>query len=117
MGQGPPLVIPPQWVTHLEADLIEGPFADLYEALRQHHMLVRFDKRGTGLSERDVSELSEELFVLELEAVVDELRLQRFALYGLSAGGRLILDYYAKHPNRVSHLVFMVHRPVYPSRI
>ena len=106
MGQGPPLVVPPQWVSHLEADLIEGPFGDVYEALRQHHMLVRFDKRGTGLSERNVSELSDDLFVIDLEAVVDELKLQRFALYGLSAGGRLILDYYAKHPDRVSHLVF-----------
>jgi len=114
MGQGPPLVIPPQWVTHLEADLVEGPFADLYEALRQHHTVVRFDKRGTGLSERNVSELSEDLFVLDLEAVVDELRLQRFALYGLSAGGRLILDYYAKHPDRVSHLVFYGTSPARP---
>jgi class 3 adenylate cyclase len=107
MGHGPPLVIPPQFVTHLEADLVEGPFAEVYEALAQHCMVVRFDKRGTGLSERDVPELSsDESFVPDLEAVVDELRLQKFALYGLSAGGRLALHYYAKHPDRVSHLVF-----------
>ena len=107
MGRGSPLVIPPQFVTHLEADLVEGPFAEVYEALAQHCMVVRFDKRGTGLSERDVSDLSsDESFVPDLEAVVDALRLQTFALYGLSAGGRLALHYYAKHPDRVSHLVF-----------
>jgi class 3 adenylate cyclase len=107
MGKGLPLVIPPQFVTHLEADFVEGPLAEVYEALAQHHMVVRFDKRGTGLSERDVSDLfSHESFVPDLEAVVDELRLQKFALYGLSAGGFLALLYYAKHPDRVSHLVF-----------
>jgi class 3 adenylate cyclase/pimeloyl-ACP methyl ester carboxylesterase len=107
MGRGLPVVVPPQFVTHLEADLVEGPFAEVFEALAQHCMVVRFDKRGTGLSERDVHELSsDENFVPDLEAVVDVLRLQAFALYGLSAGGRLALHYYAKHPDRVSHLVF-----------
>jgi class 3 adenylate cyclase len=107
MGQGWPLVIPPQFVTHLEADLIEGPFAEVCEALAQHCMVVRFDKRGTGLSEREVTDLSsDETFVPDLEAVVDALRLQTFAVYGLSAGGRLALHYYVKHPDRVSHLVF-----------
>ena len=77
MGQGLPLVIPPQFVTHLEADLVEGPFAEVYEALAQQCMVVRFDKRGTGLSEREISALSsDEDFIPDLEAVVDELRLQ-----------------------------------------
>jgi class 3 adenylate cyclase len=107
MGQGLALVIPPQFVTHLEADLVEGPFADVYEALAQHFMVVRFDKRGTGLSEREISALtSDEDFIPDLEAVVDELRLDRFALYGFGPGGRLTLHYYAKHPKRVSHLIF-----------
>ena len=106
MGDGPPLVIPPQLVTHLEADLVEGPLADVYEALAQRHTLVRFDMRGTGLSDRDVPLSSEQLFVLDLEAVVDELRLDKFPLYGLCGGGPLTLRYYAKHPNRVSQLVF-----------
>lgn len=107
MGQGPPLVIPPQFVTHLEADLIEGPLAEVYEALSQHFTVIRFDKRGTGLSERDASDYSsDESFVPDIEAVVDELSLPKFAMYGFSAGGRLALHYYAKHPDRVSHLVF-----------
>jgi DNA-binding winged helix-turn-helix (wHTH) protein/pimeloyl-ACP methyl ester carboxylesterase len=106
MGHGPPIVIPPELVTHLEADLVEGPLADVYEALARRHTLVRFDMRGTGLSDRNVPLLSEQLFVLDLEAVVDELGLQRFPLYGLCGGGPLALRYYAKHPNRVSQLVF-----------
>jgi class 3 adenylate cyclase len=107
MGEGYPLVIPPQLVTHLEADLIEGPLAEVYEALSQYFRVIRFDKRGTGLSERDVSDYSsDETFVPDIEAVVDALSLPKFAMYGFSAGGRLALHYYAKHPDRVSHLVF-----------
>jgi class 3 adenylate cyclase len=107
MGQGLPLVVPPQFVTHLEADLVEGPLAEVFEALSQHCTVIRFDKRGTGLSERDASGYSsDESFVPDIEAVVDELSLPKFAMYGFSAGGRLALHYYAKHPDRVSHLVF-----------
>jgi DNA-binding winged helix-turn-helix (wHTH) protein/pimeloyl-ACP methyl ester carboxylesterase len=106
MGNGPPIVIPPQLVTHLEADLVEGPLADVYEALARRHTLVRFDMRGTGLSDRDAPLSSEHHFVLDLEAVVDELKLERFPLYGLCGGALLALRYYAKHPNRVSQLVF-----------
>jgi pimeloyl-ACP methyl ester carboxylesterase len=81
MGQGLPLVIPPQFVTHLEADLVEGPFAEVYEALAQYFLVVRFDKRGTGLSEREISALtSDEDFIPDLEAVVDELRLKTVRL-------------------------------------
>jgi class 3 adenylate cyclase/pimeloyl-ACP methyl ester carboxylesterase len=116
MGQGSPLVIPPQFVNHLEADLVEGPFADVYEALAQHFMVVRFDKRGTGLSEREVSPpTSDEDFIPDLEAVVDKLRLERFALYGFAPGGRLALHYYARHPDRVSHLVFYATSPKKPA--
>ncbi len=106
MGDGPPIVIPPQLVTHLEADLVEGPLAEVYEALARRHTLVRFDMRGTGLSDRDAPLSSEHHFVLDLEAVVDELKLERFPLYGLCGGALLALRYYAKHPNRVSQLVF-----------
>jgi class 3 adenylate cyclase len=107
MGQGFPLLIPPQLVTHLEADLIEGPLAEVYEALSQHLTVIRLDKRGTGLSERDASDYSsDESFVPDIEAVVDALSLPKFAMYGFSAGGRLALHYYAKHPDRVSHLIF-----------
>ena len=106
MGHGPPVVIPPQFVTHLEADLVEGPLADVYEALARRHTLVRFDMRGTGLSDRNVPLSSKQLFVLDLEAVVDELKLHRFPLYGLCGGGELALRYYARHPKRVSQLIF-----------
>lgn len=106
MGAGLPLVIPPQLVTHLEADLVEGPLADVYEALARHFTLVRFDMRGTGLSDRNAPLTSEEHFVLDLEAVADELGLEEFPLFGLCLGGLLALRYYAKHPHRVSRLVF-----------
>lgn len=68
-------------------------------------MLVRYDPRGTGMSDRDVGEVTPELWLLDLEAVVDALELDRFALLGMSQGGPAAIRYAVKHPERVSHLI------------
>ena len=60
---------------------------------------------GSGLSDRDVSEFSLEALLLDLEAVVDRLQLQRFALWAGQHSGPVALTYAARHPERVSHLV------------
>jgi pimeloyl-ACP methyl ester carboxylesterase len=52
-----------------------------------------------------VHELSLDLFVEDLEAVVDGLGLERFPLFGLSMGAPVAVAYAAKHPERVSRLV------------
>ena len=67
--------------------------------------LVRYDGRGTGLSQREVSDYSLDAWVLDLEAVVDRLGLERFALYGPSGSGPVAIAYAARHPERVQHLI------------
>ena len=76
-----------------------------YERLAEQRMLVRFDVRGTGLSERDVSDYSLEALLLDLEAVVDRLGLARFALFGAADAGPVAIAYAARHPERVARLV------------
>src|SRR6266849_4570374 len=76
-----------------------------YERLAQQRMLVRYDLRGTGQSERDVSDFSLEALVLDVEAVVDRLNLAQFALFGAADAGPVAIAYTARHPERVSHLV------------
>ena len=107
-GQGPPLVLVLGWITHLT----EGAGSPLYEggsgALRWYsrdHLLVRYDGRGFGLSQREVTDFSLDARVRDLEAVVDALHLERFALYGYSAGGPTAVAYTARHPERVTRLV------------
>ena len=63
------------------------------------------DERGTGLSNRDVADFSFEAFVRDLETVVDQLGLQRFALLGISQGAPVSIAYAVRHPERVSRLV------------
>ena len=65
------------------------------------------DERGCGLSDRDVADISFEAWVRDLEAVVDAAGLDRFALFGHSQGGAIAVEYAVRHPERVTHLVFL----------
>ncbi len=66
---------------------------------------IRYDERGNGLSDWDVREMSLELWVRDLETVVDSAGVDRFALMGISQGGAVAISYAVRHPERVSHLI------------
>jgi pimeloyl-ACP methyl ester carboxylesterase/DNA-binding CsgD family transcriptional regulator len=76
-----------------------------YERLAQKRMLVRYDVRGTGWSERDVSNHSLDALVLDVEAVVDRLGLDTFEMFGAFDAGPVAIAYAARHPERVSSLI------------
>ena len=73
--------------------------------LSAHHRVIRYDERGNGMSQRDVSNVSSETWVRDLETVVDAAGLDRFALLGISRGASIAIDYTVRHPERVSRLV------------
>lgn len=103
VGSGPPLVFVPRWVSHLELNWQSR--AELLEPIGEHFRLVRYDKRGTGLSDRAIEKFSIESQLDDLSAVVDDLGLGRFSLYASSAGGPVAVSYAAQHPERVDNLV------------
>jgi len=105
-GEGPPVVYVCGWPQHLEVEW-EKPFSrGFLERLAQGCTLVRYDMRGSGLSDPDVSDLTLEAFVRDLESVVDHLALERFALLSLGAlAGPIAMTYAAARPELVSHLV------------
>ncbi|HUF52851.1 MAG TPA: alpha/beta fold hydrolase [Dehalococcoidia bacterium] len=78
-----------------------------WEALAAKHFFVRFDQRGSGLSDRTVPEFSFASWVSDLECVVDTFGLERFILFGMSQGGPIAVEYAARHPERLSHLVIV----------
>src|SRR3972149_7037605 len=85
LGEGMPLVqmqMPP-W-SHIQAEWQWPGFRAYYERLMGDRRLVRYDSRGSGLSDRDVTDYSLAAHLLDLEAVVARLGLERFALM---AGG------------------------------
>lgn len=105
VGKGYPLVRALGWATHLEYEWQSPLWRHTIEGLAQRHTLVRYDGRGTGLSDRSVNVHSVEQWANDLEAVVDALGLERFALLGLSQGGSTAATYAVRHPERVSHLI------------
>lgn len=104
-GNGPPLVRAPHWFTHLEHDWTNPVIRPWVEDLSKRYAFLRFDQRGTGLSDRDVPEISPEAHVRDLECVVDAAGYERFALLGASQGAAFGIAYAARHPERVSHLI------------
>ena len=106
IGSGPPLVRAAHWLSHVEYDLQSPVWRSWLTELSRERSYIRYDQRGCGLSDRDATNLSLDAWVSDLEAVVDSLGLKRFPLFGMSQGGAVAIAYAARHPERVSHLVF-----------
>jgi len=106
LGEGAPYVeMPTIPVSHIQMEWQFPQWRRWYESLAQRRMVVRYDCRGAGLSDRDVTDLSLDAQVLDLEAVVDRLGLERFALLSPIHSGPVAIAYAARHTDRVSHLI------------
>jgi class 3 adenylate cyclase/pimeloyl-ACP methyl ester carboxylesterase len=107
IGHGLPLVKTANWLTHIEFDFESPVWKPLYRELSRDNAFFRYDARGNGLSDREVSDVSYEHFVDDLEAVVDAACIDRFPLLGISQGCAVSIGYAIRHPDRVSHLVLL----------
>src|SRR3990170_2173837 len=102
-----PLLYISGWMSHLELD-VETPYGEAFvEGLSDggRRRLIRFDMRGSGLSDRNVEDISVSARVRDIEAVVDHLGLDRVAIFAWSMNGPPAIIYAAEHPEKVSHLV------------
>jgi class 3 adenylate cyclase/pimeloyl-ACP methyl ester carboxylesterase len=107
MGEGRALVNPPPalpW-SHIELEWQIPEWRHWYEHLTETMSVVRYDNRGSGLSSREAPIYSLETHLLDLDAVVNRLDLDRFALFGLYFNAPIAIAYAARNPKRVSHLV------------
>lgn len=107
VGSGPPIVKAANWLNHLELDWDSPIWGDLFHALAKDRTFIRYDERGNGLSDWDVKEINQEVFVKDLETVVDELKLEKFPLLGISQGCAVSIEYAVRHPERVSALILI----------
>jgi pimeloyl-ACP methyl ester carboxylesterase len=107
VGAGPPLVhLPPMLpFSHIQREWQNPDFGRWYKRLAQRTTLVRYDARGTGMSQREGVSFSLEAFMLDVQAVIDHLGLDRFALLGFLHSGLVAIPYAIRHPEQVSHLV------------
>ena len=105
IGSGPVLVKAPNWMTHLEYEWQSPVWKHWWQELARDNTVIRFDQRGSGLSDWNIPEASFESWVSDLEAVVDAAGVDRFALLGISQGGPVAVEYSVRHPEKVSRLI------------
>ena len=106
LGDGPVIVTMPMlpW-SHVEKERQVPSQRQLLDATATTRTVVRYDNRGSGLSTRNVDDYSSDAHVRDVEAVVDELGLDSFALCGRQHSVPPAIAYSARYPDRVSHLV------------
>ncbi len=105
-GNGPfDLVLIHGFFSHLEIDWELPASRDVNERLGSFARLIRFDKRGTGLSDRNVGLPDLEARMDDVRAVMDAAPSKSAALFGYSEGGPLSILFAATYPERVRALV------------
>jgi pimeloyl-ACP methyl ester carboxylesterase/DNA-binding CsgD family transcriptional regulator len=105
-GSGPPLLVDACWLSHLQFDWQSPVWRHYLVELGRIATVIRYDERGHGLSDRGVTDHSLEARVADLEAVADDAGLDRFALLAMAQGGPVAIEYAARHPQRLTRLVF-----------
>jgi DNA-binding winged helix-turn-helix (wHTH) protein/fermentation-respiration switch protein FrsA (DUF1100 family) len=104
-GNGPVLLKTANWLNHLEFDWQSPIWAPLFSRLAERVRLIRYDGRGSGLADRDVTDISFEGFLRDLDAVTATIQEEKIAVLGLSQGVAGAIAYAVKHPARVSKLI------------
>jgi pimeloyl-ACP methyl ester carboxylesterase/DNA-binding CsgD family transcriptional regulator len=104
-GTGPALLCEPGWITSLRAQLELLSFGSFIARLAERFTVIRYDKLGCGLSDRDGADLSLDGQVAAALAVADAVGAGRFRLFGASQGGQVAAAIAARHPERVEALV------------
>jgi len=105
-GSGfPVVVLHPNPTSHLTLEWNVPAFRGFYERLLRKGRLIRLDYRGSGLSERGVTDLSLDNLQTDIRTVVDRLGLERFAFFTWGFGSALALRFVVEQPERVERLV------------
>ena len=101
-GDGPfDLVFVPGFVTHVELAWGLPSFAPFLDRLASFCRLIRFDKRGTGMSDPVSGAPTLETRMDDVRAVMDAVGSQRAAFYGLSEGAAMSILFAATYPERM----------------
>ncbi len=107
-GHGPiDIVFAPGFISHLELMWDEPRHARFLHGLESFGRLIRFDKRGTGLSDRSVGFPTLDERIDDIRVVMDAAGSSRAVLLGISEGGAMVQLFAATYPERVSGLILM----------
>ena len=89
------MLVIPGWVSHIDYDLLRPEICSFYQRLACGRRLIRYDKRGCGLSDRtaEASALGVDAQVEDAVAVLDAAGVRRVAVLAWSAGGPVALPW------------------------
>jgi pimeloyl-ACP methyl ester carboxylesterase len=104
-GQGPVLVRTIHWLNHLDFEWKSPLLQQWLSKIMRHNTLLRYDQRGSGLSDWNVSDFSFERTVQDFEELVDAAELEEFAILGGCQGAAVGIAYAVRHPERVKKLI------------
>ena len=104
-GRGPVVVLAPHWFSHLELEWDSPVRRHWIAALSAGNTVIRYDLRGTGLSDRGVDAQSLDLWLDDLAAVLDAAGVDQCALLGVCQAGPIVVAFAARRPERVRALV------------
>lgn len=107
-GSGPVMIKAANWLTHLEYEWESPVWRHWMSFFTEHFRFVRYDVRGSGMSDWNINEISLERWVDDLESVIEAADPDKpFALFGMSQGAAICVAYAVRHPERVSHLILL----------
>ncbi|MGP1351712.1 MAG: alpha/beta fold hydrolase [Parasphingopyxis sp.] len=104
-GDGPPLMKAANWLHHLGCEWEIPIWRHMAAALSEHRRLIRFDGRGSGLSDWKVDDLSFDAFVDDIGVVAEAAGAARFDLIGTAQGSAMAIAYAVRHPEKVRRLI------------
>lgn len=106
LGEGDlDLVIVPGFVSNIDLEWNDPARARFFRRLASFTRLIRFDKVGTGLSDRNATVRPVEQRMNDLRCVLDAAHSKRTALFGYSEGGPMSILFAATWPERTAALV------------
>ena len=107
VGEGPPIVFGAKWVSHLEEEWDDALARRFYEDLARTHTVVRYDRLGAGLSDRELGEpASVELDMRVLESVIDAVSDEPVTIFACSCSSVVTARLASHVPERVDKVVF-----------
>jgi class 3 adenylate cyclase/pimeloyl-ACP methyl ester carboxylesterase len=104
VGEGQPVIHMPGTFTNIHSQWLDLGRRELYARLTSAYRVIRYDRRGCGLSDRTVTDFSIEALTRDLAAVADDLELAHFCIWAPAFSGPTAIAYAADHPARVSKL-------------
>lgn len=115
VGDGPvDLVYISGWLHNIDVVWEHAGYRAFIEGLAKRCRVILFDKRGTGMSDRDVGAPTLEQRAEDIRAVMDAVGSERAALFGISEGGAMTAMFAACYPEKVSSIVMI---GSYPCRL